>query len=63
MVAYMVGIVMTVAIMLIFDHGQPALLYLVPCVLGSVVIKAALSNQFDKVSHFDEAKLYEIKKD
>lgn len=36
----MVAIVTTVVVMIIFDHGQPALLYLVPGVMLSVVINA-----------------------
>lgn len=37
---YFVAIMVTVAIMIIFDHGQPALLYLVPGCLLSVIINA-----------------------
>lgn len=45
-IGYLVAIVTTVVVMLIFDHGQPALLYLVPGVLSSVVINAW---RFDEV--------------
>lgn len=36
-IGYLVAIVATVVIMIIFNHGQPALLYLVPGCLLSVV--------------------------
>jgi minor histocompatibility antigen H13 len=36
LVGYTVGMVVTVAVMRIWNHGQPALLYLVPAVLGSL---------------------------
>ncbi|KAL1859527.1 hypothetical protein VTK73DRAFT_7571 [Phialemonium thermophilum] len=36
MVGYAFGMLATTAMMLVFRHGQPALLYLVPCVTGSV---------------------------
>jgi len=35
-VGYTIGMVVTVAVMRIWNHGQPALLYLVPAVLGSL---------------------------
>jgi len=37
---YIIAIVTTVVIMLVFDHGQPALLYLVPACLGATLINA-----------------------
>ncbi|KAE9380062.1 hypothetical protein N431DRAFT_432373 [Stipitochalara longipes BDJ] len=36
LVGYTIGMVVTVAVMRIWNHGQPALLYLVPAVLGSL---------------------------
>lgn len=41
MIGYFIAILTTVAVMLYFDHGQPALLYLVPGCLVSVLINAA----------------------
>lgn len=40
LVGYMIAIVATVIVMLMFKHGQPALLYLVPGVLLSVLFNA-----------------------
>jgi hypothetical protein len=40
LIGYFVAILITIAIMFIFDHGQPALLYLVPGVLGATTYTA-----------------------
>jgi hypothetical protein len=40
MVGYFLAIIVTSIVMLVFDHGQPALLYLVPAVLCSTLITA-----------------------
>lgn len=37
LLAYVLGLVATVAVMVLFDHAQPALLYLVPAVLLAAV--------------------------
>lgn len=46
-VGYLIAIICTIIVMLVFDHGQPALLYLVPgcilLVLGTAVYKGELS--------------------
>ena len=46
-IGYLLAIICTVVVMLIFDHGQPALLYLVPgcliAVLTTALIKGELS--------------------
>ena len=39
-IGYIIAIITTVVIMLVFEHGQPALLYLVPACLGSTLINA-----------------------
>jgi minor histocompatibility antigen H13 len=39
-VGYAVGMMSTLAILLWFKHGQPALLYLVPSVVGSIFLTA-----------------------
>lgn len=36
MAGYVMGLILTVTVMHVFQHGQPALLYLVPCVLGAI---------------------------
>ena len=40
--------------MLVFDHGQPALLYLVPAVLGSTLINAVRFGEFSTIWEFTE---------
>jgi minor histocompatibility antigen H13 len=57
LVGYMVAIIATVIVMLVFDHGQPALLYLVPGVLLSVLINAFRKNNFRELWDFNEEKL------
>ncbi len=46
MVGYVVGICATFAAMYIFDHAQPALLYLVPACTLSVLILSFIKGQF-----------------
>lgn len=43
--------------MLIFDHGQPALLYLVPACLGSVLINAWRLDELKELWEFNEENL------
>ena len=42
---YLVGIVTTIVVMNVFDAAQPALLYIVPGVLGATFIRAALAKE------------------
>jgi minor histocompatibility antigen H13 len=51
---YIFGITATVVIMLMFGRGQPALLYLVPGCLGSVIICAFLRKELTAVYHYSE---------
>ena len=45
-VGYLIAIITTVVIMIVFDHGQPALLYLVPgCILSVMILALARSRQ------------------
>jgi len=53
----MVAIITTVVIMLVFEHGQPALLYLVPACLLSVVINALRLGEFKEIWEFNEEKI------
>ena len=50
-IGYLIAIICTIIVMLIFDHGQPALLYLVPgcilLVLGTAAIKGELSELWE----------------
>ncbi|KAL9650633.1 hypothetical protein ABK040_016350 [Willaertia magna] len=49
-ISYVIGLVLTVTVLHIFRHGQPALLYIVPCVLigslGCAVVKGDASKLF-----------------
>ena len=41
---YCVGLLMADVAVMVFATGQPALLYIVPCVLGSILYRYCLSN-------------------
>ena len=53
-IGYILAIITTVVIMLVFDHGQPALLYLVPGCLGSVMINALRLGDLTNLWEFSE---------
>lgn len=53
-VGYITGMITTVLVMLIFKRGQPALLYLVPGCVGSVLICAFVRREVKKVYHYNE---------
>lgn len=55
-IGYFLAIIATVVVMLIFDHGQPALLYLVPGVLLSVVFISFAKGEFKMMWEFSEEK-------
>ena len=57
-VGYLIAIITTIVIMFIFNHGQPALLYLVPGCLLAVAITAAVKGEFSQVLEFVEEKYY-----
>ena len=48
-VGYLLAIITTVVVMILFDHGQPALLYLVPACLGSTTLIALCNGEFKKL--------------
>lgn len=54
MTGYTLGMVCTLAMLLIFKQGQPALLYLVPGVLGSLVITALVRGEMKDVWRYTE---------
>ena len=54
MAGYLVGMIVTLAMLIVFKHGQPALLYLVPGVLGSIYLTAALRGELKKVWSYTE---------
>jgi len=56
----MIAIITTVIIMLVFDHGQPALLYLVPACLLSVIINALRLGEFKKIWEFNEEEIIKV---
>ncbi|CDW88328.1 signal peptide peptidase family protein [Stylonychia lemnae] len=63
-IGYLVAILTTVVIMIIFDHGQPALLYLVPGCLISVAALAIYNDDKNIVwNHSEEPYLSNEKKD
>lgn len=49
MTGYTVGLITTTIVMNVFKAAQPALLYIVPSVLGFVMVHAAVSREFWKV--------------
>ncbi|XP_043841631.1 signal peptide peptidase-like 2A isoform X2 [Dromiciops gliroides] len=48
-IAYAVGMVLTFIVLMLMKHGQPALLYLVPCTLITVVIVAWRRKEVKKI--------------
>jgi minor histocompatibility antigen H13 len=59
-VGYLVAIITTVIIMIIFDHGQPALLYLVPGCIISVLLTALLKGEMKELVEFTEDKFFPV---
>lgn len=55
MVGYIMGMLTTVLVMTVFDHAQPALLYLVPGVLLSFWGTALVKGEIKLAWNFDEA--------
>jgi len=45
MVGYLLAILTTIIVMMIFDHGQPALLYLVPGCIGAVLLTGFMKKE------------------
>ncbi|KAL2820002.1 signal peptide peptidase-domain-containing protein [Aspergillus granulosus] len=54
LVGYTIGMVTTLAVMQIFDHAQPALLYLVPGILISLWGTALINGQVHEMWEFSE---------
>ncbi|KAF3033668.1 hypothetical protein E8E12_000441 [Didymella heteroderae] len=55
LVGYVLGLLATLSVMMIWDHAQPALLYLVPGVLGSVWFTAAARGELTLIWNYTEA--------
>jgi len=53
-IGYLVAIICTIVVMLFFEHGQPALLYLVPACLLSVSGLALYKGEFSLMWNFSE---------
>ena len=57
LIGYLIAIIVTVIVMLVFDRGQPALLYLVPGCLMSVIINAFRLGEIKELWAFSEEKI------
>lgn len=55
LIGYIFGILVTNVFLHYFNHGQPALLYLVPCVLLFTFATGAFRREFKKLWHFKES--------
>ncbi|KAK3949920.1 signal peptide peptidase-domain-containing protein [Pseudoneurospora amorphoporcata] len=51
---YALGMVLTLTMLQVFNHGQPALLYLVPCVTGSVWLTGLVRRELKDVWGYTE---------
>lgn len=54
MVGYAVGMALTVTMLLVFQHGQPALLYLVPCVTGAAWLTGTVRGELHDMWTYTE---------
>jgi minor histocompatibility antigen H13 len=54
MIGYVSGLGTTIAVMNIFNAAQPALLYIVPAVLGAVAVRAAVAGELAAVAAWEE---------
>jgi len=53
-IGYLLAMICTIVVMLVFDHGQPALLYLVPGCILSVLGTACVKGEYSKLMEHDE---------
>ena len=53
-IGYIIAIIITVVIMLVFEHGQPALLYLVPGCLGMTLLNALRLGELKSIWDYTE---------
>lgn len=53
-IGYFFAIICTIVVMLVYDHGQPALLYLVPGCILSVIITAVVKGELNELLEFSE---------
>lgn len=62
-IGYLVAIITTIVIMFVFNHGQPALLYLVPGCIVAVFLTAVIKGELHLVLEFVEEKFYGAKEE
>ena len=55
LIGYVLGLLATLGVMMIWNHAQPALLYLVPGVLSSVWLTAATKGELSLIWNYTEA--------
>src|SRR5690242_249272 len=55
LVGYVLGLLVTLGVMMIWNHAQPALLYLVPGVLGSIWLTAVFRGELSLIWNYTEA--------
>lgn len=60
-ISYIISLVLTVSVLHIFKKGQPALLYIVPLIVGSVVILSIIRGEFSELINFEEEQKKEEK--
>lgn len=53
-IGYLLAMICTIVVMLVFEHGQPALLYLVPGCCFSVLATACMKGEYAKMMEHDE---------
>lgn len=53
-VSYIIGLVITMTVMVVFQHAQPALLYLVPCCVGIPLTVAFIKGELQQMIDFRE---------
>ena len=63
LVAYELGLAMTVGVMHFFDAAQPALLYLVPFCIGASLLTAAYRKELPQLLNFSVEKSKEAAKE
>lgn len=51
---YLLGMVVTIGVLLVVKHGQPALLYLVPCTVGSLFLTGVFRRELREVLMYTE---------
>jgi minor histocompatibility antigen H13 len=54
LVGYLLGMLTTLAMLLVYKRGQPALLYLVPGVLGSILVTALVRGEMPELWKYTE---------